>query len=826
MLLSYLKLSLRLLARNPFFTFINIAGLSIGFAAFIILWPYAQSELKSDQFHKDYKKIARLSRYYQYNEGKVDRGLYLAPHNSGIAKQFLNDYHEITDLTRIIPQEYFETFRQGFDKDLLIAVISKKKTKDFFREKNVAFADPNFFTFFSFPVVEGDAKYFLSRPNTVVLSEKNARKYFGNKSPINSLIYLNDTIPLTVTGVFKDLPRNTHMDFEMIMSTAGINALDLTGWMTNWFSLAYIKVRDDVNFTTLQNKINEQKEKIYGICPNCPENSFTSAYLQPLQEVVFTNLTGNPFTSKSKHLLITLEVLSFIILLLAWINYASLSIYQLKKRIHEIGTRKVVGARGKDLAIQFLTEAILINAISFLIGLTLVQLIETPIETWFNFYVINWHQLTISAIGITLIMPLLGFLIPCIYPIIISMRKQSILLLKKGASTGSLSWISTIVTIQYVSAIVLLVWIGIVYFQLDMILSKSIGIEKEGVVVIDCPLAQRKDFQNKLDYFLDQTTSMDGVQSVSISKSVVGDAAHYGIPVQRNKNDIEWGLDTNGGVDENFLKTYGIKLLYGRNFQSEMPADKNAILLSRAAVFRMGFSSPQEAIGAKLILPWSDRDDVEVVGIYEDYEFRPFFAGVFQKERGSFLSYKDHLVRDFYPSKISVKLNLSMTKECLGRIEKLYKEVFPQDIFRSFVLDENISQHYQGEKTARNQITIFTLIAIGIACLGLLGLISNKIIEKTKEIGIRKVLGAEPFHIAQILLNTTTKQVVTAMLIGIPIAYILTSQYLEKFSERIPLQWWHFALPIVILVVIMFTTIVSVLLKAARSNPVDALKHE
>jgi putative ABC transport system permease protein len=455
-----------------------------------------------------------------------------------------------------------------------------------------------------------------------------------------------------------------------------------------------------------------------------------------------------------------------------------------------------------------------------------VQLVKGHAEKWLTFYSVPWNELPVSTTWISIALFLAGIIITSAYPILVSFSNRSMLVVKKNWSYRSPQWINIIVTAQYSTAIVLLILIICVYFQLNLILSKPIGIEKDGVIAIDCPLQQRDNFITRLDYFVSKAQTIEGIDAATISKNVAGDWVGYGVPLQRIRNEIEFGLDTNGGVDENFLDVFGIKLLHGRNFQRGMPADRNAILVSRYATARLGFSTPEEALGAKLILPWYGNEDVEVIGVYEDYEFQPFLLNYNHGPRGSFLSYGNSMMPDYFPSKISVRTTYEELESSLKALEDLFEETFPQDTFRWTFVDENIQKHYTTEKVARNQIGVFTLIAIGIACLGLLGLISNKVVEKVKEIGIRKVLGAELHHIVRLLLNTTMQQILIAAAISIPLAYYLAKLYLEKFSERITLQWWHFAFPLVALVVIMFGTIATIVWKAARSNPVEALKYE
>lgn len=828
MLFNYLKLAFRLLIRNPFFAFINFLGLSVGFAAFLVLWPYTQSELETDQFHQNAERIGRLSRHLEVKSTTHNVNLNLPDNPCGVALQIAHEFSDIKELTRIVPQSNFEQAKIGCGQDVFFSILNERSTKKNFREQKTAFADANFFQFFSFLLVIGDPTYVLAQPSTAVLSQTTARKYFADTNPIDKIIYLNDSIPLKVTGVFKNLPKNTHLVFDIVVSASGVKAFDLPGLEESIWGYSYIKINDGVDFDKLQLAINKHKERLYRSCTDCGAASayVNSVLVQSLNDVIFNDLPNNTFTAKSKYSLIILRTLSFVILALAWINYICLSIKMLHKRLPEMGTRKVVGAFGSDYVFQFLVEATVINLSSFILALTFVQLAKEPLQQLFKFYIADWSSLSLETIGFIGLAVCSGIFVTGLYPTLVSQRRKPVELLKTLKLNSEPWWIKSIITLQYTAAISLLLWIGTVYFQLDFILSKSIGIEKNGVLVVDCPLNQKSGFKSKLSYLMDEAVHIDGIQGVTISKSVVGDHVGWGVSVRRNREAVDYGLNTNGGVDENFIPLYGIRLTAGRNFQTDKPVDQKSILLSEKATTRLGFASPADAIGEKVFLPWYNRE-AEVIGVYEDYEFRPFLTDrKGTKGMVSFLTYKDYMVPDFYPSKISVKANFEKLDLLIPSLEKLYKTAFPGEIFQWAFLDENISQHYANEKIFRNQIVLFTLIAIGIACLGLLGTVSNKAVEKTKEIGIRKVLGAKMYETARILLSTSIKQVVVASIISLPAAYYLTEQYLLNFTDRVALQWWYYVLPVSLLVLIMLATIASVVWKAAHTNPVEALRYE
>ncbi|HEX6893133.1 MAG TPA: ABC transporter permease [Chryseolinea sp.] len=824
MLLSYIKLSLRLLSRSPFITAINIVGLSIGFAAFYILWPYAHAELTTDRFHKDYERIARLTWHHRWTDNKLDwQESDNAVNFCGVAKHIADEFKEVEELTRLVGQGGFQKALQGTGDKVFMAVYERDSTKHFFREEKVAFADPNFFQFFSFPLEKGDPALVLMQPGTVVLSQEVSRKYFGASDPVNSIIYLNDSLPLKVTGVFEALPRNTYFHFDMVISTAGLDEIDdrfpSTFDNPTWMGENFIRIREGVSFANLQQQIDARRKIFY----NNIENADPTVNVEPLKDIAFSDSSlGQVY--KPRPALIVLAALSFVILFLAGTNYVSLSISTLHKRMPEVGTRKVVGAGRKDFAVQFFVESAIINLFALALSLTLIQLVKYPAEYLFHFYVVEWKTIIDEHFAIFLIVPLTTIVLTGLYPVVISSRKDAVVLLKRLRGSETPWWIKSLITFQYASAIVLLIWVVAVYFQLDYILSKNLGINKSGVITVNCPLNRTEDFNSKLEYFVNEAYKVNGVRIASLSKSIMGDGG--GLPqfAQRKEGAAIVGLFSNGGVDENFLGLYGIRLLEGRNFSSNGPSNQKTVLLSNEAIKRLGFSSPSEAIGARIILNYTVKD-VEIIGVYDEYEYLPFFAHL-QKSPGTLLTYKNTIEQDQPASKISFRIDLQETASIVARLAELYKSVFPIEAFTWVFLDQNIRRNYAQEQITRNQIILFTFLAIGIACLGLLGTTSNKVVEKTKEIGIRKILGAPLHQIALLIINTSLKQLLISIVIGVPLAYLLVEKYQERYSERMEFSWWHYALPVAMLIVIMILTIAGTLVKASRTNPVESLRSE
>jgi putative ABC transport system permease protein len=831
MILNYVKLAFRLLSRNLLSTLINVAGLSIGLASFYILWTYSQYELRTDQFHSDYRRIARLARHVRWSEGGAVQDAKVISYRTGFTRAIANEIPEITDFTRILPQQTFLSVTHGMEGTIFISVEQSGKEKEFYPEKGIAYADPNIFQFFSLPVVNGDPATMLSAANTAALSERIARKYFGNERPENKIIYLNDSVPFKVTGVFRDLPRNTHLAFDILLSSAEIKPMDDVGWdLTAWWGYCYVKLREGSDFKAVEKKIHAMNGGLYDACPHCFGSNTT--VLQSIDEVVFERNAADIFPTRSYSLLIILSALSFVVLGLAWINYATLSVSLLNKRRKEMGTRKVVGAGGQDLAVQFFIEALILNIISIAVALTIVQVTKGPAENLFHFYLPGWMELPLSTWMTISGVFALGVLITGIYPVVITRKIKAIDLLKKLAGASSPNWPNVLVAFQYAAAIAILGWVTTVYFQLNFVMSRDVGFDKDGVIVIDAPLKQDVDgFSTTLQYFIEESRKVNGVNDATLSNSVAGDdsGTFYGLPVKRSPGQLEFGMDSNGGVDERFLSFYGVKLVAGRNFLPDNPADRESIMISHDAAVHLGFRSSEEALGAKLYLPWQKNIAGTVIGIYEDYEFRPFLVDYESDaplERGSLLTYKNYLVPTFLPAKISVKVKVRELTNVMEKLSRLFNEVFPSENFHWRVLNENINRHYDNEKIARNQIMLFTVLAVGIACLGLLGIISNKIIQKTKEIGIRKILGAEPFHVVCLLMNVTIQQIIIAAVAGMPLSYLIANIYLQRYSVRIDISWWHFALPVCLLFTIMLLTVMTTVLKATGRNPVDSLRHE
>ncbi len=545
--------------------------------------------------------------------------------------------------------------------------------------------------------------------------------------------------------------------------------------------------------------------------------------------VTISNEDG--FYPKSKATLLILQVVSILILLMAWINYINLSISRTSKRVKELATRKVIGALTSDFIKQFLIESFAINSLALALAITLLQIIRTPFLTLFNIHVVEFSALSMESSFLIILIITGGIFITGLYPVFITMGNHPRSLITMNSKPiGKRLLPSILTTVQFMAAISLILWGSIVFLQLHYILHKEIGIDKNAVIIVEGPVIKSIHYVQDVESLKSQILAYPQVKNVAFSNAMAGDVVGGNFYIKTFGSDNPYGVDLNGGVSENYVNFYGIKLLAGRNFIKDDRDD--VVVISRITSERVGFKNPEEAIGASINarLYRQEWKVVEIVGVIEDYRitsyFRPHEGNPLANGRGLCLTYKNKLFPELIPEKIAIKIFTENIDETVSTIESSFENIFPGNVFTWYFLDDHVNRFYGNEKIARNQIILFTILAIGIACMGLLGMIANKVDEKTKEIGIRKVLGARMHQIAQILLDTTVRQFTVATLIGIPVAYYFVQQYLQKFSERVTLHWWHYAIPVGLLLFIMFITIASVLFKAARTNPVDSLRYE
>lgn len=826
MLLNYIKISFRLLARSPFFTFINISGLSVGFAVFFILWPFTQSELESDQFVKDFKKIVRPIEDFEWtDDGGANWGhLNIAVTGSNLAPQ-LRRFDEVEDVTRYIPQSFFwPSVTHQLREELVAKVNGHGESEKIIKIETAICADQNFFEFFGFPFIEGEGTKALKEVTSVALSERVSKNLFGGERALGKTLRVNQT-DFLVTGVFKDIPANSHFRFDYVFSNVAV--LDTWDARLDLWLFQYYKMKGDP--ARMAEIVNENKELLLGDFLKKNPHVRLHYSAQPLSEVAFSQgYSADVFKAKSRLTLRMLAGVSIVVLLMAWMNYVNLTVAQSRTRLKEIAARKVSGALIRDLFLQFCCQSAVVNVLAVAVGLTIIQIIRVPFEQLLNIQIVSFENLKVETLALFSSILLTGILVTSGYTAWVTSRHSARRLLANDVPVGKQSLSLFLTTTQYAAALCMIASVFVMNDQLEFILNKDLGVDRENILIVDSPvLGLEGKKRGGTALFAGMLRSESTVKNATVSSKICGDVP-LSIELRRQGSEIHFGLDSQGGIDEGFIPTFDLKLLAGRNFLKDEP--KPCVIISRLASQRLGFKTPNEAVGAFVEGTVSFESQThEIIGVIEDYRTTPWLMSEGSSEavtgRGQALFYYDLIHPGYIPAKISIKVG-NTRPEVISRIENLYHETFPGNVFNWFYLDDNINRQYGDQRVARNQIIVFTLLAIGVACLGLLGMISNKLSEKVKEISVRKILGAQTHHILKVLLGSTGIQVCIALVIGTPVAWRISRAYLQNYTEQIAIQWWHLAVPVFILVLLMIMTVSSVLWKAARNNPVDSLKHE
>lgn len=838
MLYSYFKLAVRLLTRNPSFTAVNIGGLAVGFASFFALWSYSISELKSNQYLRDSDRIARIGTYWQWTDdgGKTRAHNTFGFTKADLAARFQDDFPEVADKTRILQQSFFRPDMVPHDKQITLSTVGKIPEERVFKEDKVIYADENLFRMFSLPLIYGIADNVLREAGSVVLSERLAKKYFDEANPLGELLRLNDSISLQVTGIFKNLPHHTHFDFEAAIS----NQPYLSEWEAAYFGATqtYVKFRKGSSMQEFEKKVNQKTAEYFSKVLQTRPNVNPSLFVQPLKDIAFSkSYEGDEFTPRSKTVLSAICFSSVVILGMAWCNYLNLWIARSAKREKELATRKVNGANGKDFFFQFITESSIINILSVVLAITILQLTKIPFQVLFNIHIDALWRIEALTGAMFLLAMILSTLLTGLYPALVAITKQPKELLQHSKTPKPKARLSSILAvIQYTSATIAIVWATIVCLELNHVLDGDMGFDRENVMVIESPIKKNDDFVSQLDVLSNRLLRQQPIKQVTYGKFMPGDNVGSGKQIRRLGTVNAVGVDYNG-VSEAFVPFFGLRMVAGRNFITDDRGD--VVLVSRSAATRLGFGDPESAVGSMLeadqgFQQRSWTPPVEIIGVFDDFRIASFFESAgnrtqYENEhqsRGILLAYKNHLFPDFVPEKIALKVHPRDLDTMIVTARKEFQTVFPGEVFSWSFLDESINIVYQNEKIVRNQILLFMALAVTIACLGFLGMIMHATVSRTKEVGIRKILGASLSHIGRLILQSSLIQFLAALALGLPIAAYMGEIYMQKFSARVPLYWWHYASPVVLLALVMLGTVITVVWKAAKTNPAQTLKRE
>ncbi|WEA02247.1 ABC transporter permease [Mucilaginibacter sp. SJ] len=805
MIKNYLRSALRNIARHKFISFINIFGLTIGLTCCLLILTYIVKELSYDKFNHNAPNIYRVSRSFNTADGIVNLHLgAVAPPFGPLLK---NEFPDIKKVTRLFP-----------NGDVVLRYKEKLLV-----EKGSYFADENFLSFFDLKTVAGDPKTALSEPYTVMMTEDMARKYFGNEDPINKEIRLDNTANFKVTGIFKPFPANSQMHPQMLLSFNTLNDDKVYGrnqLATNWGNnsfFTYLLLPDHYNIDRISSQFPAFIDK-YMNSPGQPRQSkFTQLHIQRFLDIhLHSHLDDEVEQNGDIKRVYIFSAIALFILLIACINYMNLSTARSTLRAKEIGIRKVIGAQQKEIITQFLSESVLITYFSLVLALIL---------TWLLLPLINgFSELGLSIISLfkpsilvsVLLLPLVIGLISGIYPAIFMSSFKPIKVLKGilKVGSGNISFRKVLVVVQFSISIILIVATTIVFQQLKYIQTKSLGFNKDHLVTLGgIPANQFEAF--RADLLRDPAVKDIGRSSRIPSGRLLDD---QGVSVFDGDKPLPVKADIKCiNADYGFIPTYGIKIAAGRNFSREFATDSNNFVINASAVSALGWKSPESAIGKDMSYGGVKG---KVIGVVNDFHFESLHQNIIPllMEMPSFAnnSYR----------RITVKIDGNRINSALATLGQTWKKYQPETPFEYSFLDERFQKLYNSEQEQGNLFTIFSCLAIFIACLGLFGLSAFTISQRVKEIGVRKVLGASIPQIVTELSKDFLKLVIIAAVIALPIAWYAMSKWLLDFAFRINIQWWVFVMAGVIALIIAFATISYQSIKAAMANPVKSLRSE
>jgi putative ABC transport system permease protein len=805
MLKNYIKTALRNLFRNKLYSFLNIAGLAIGIACCVLILFYVQDELSFDRFHENSDNIYRLVPTFTTSE----RTMYMATNAHVQGPMLKSEFPEVLNYVR------FTSY--GSRK----SIQYKEMT---FNEEKFLWADDTLFDVFSFKLVKGSPKDALVKPNSLVITEEMAEKYFGDEDPMGKTLLVNNDALYMVTGMMENVPKTSHMrpDFFASFSTldlkpTGNTTQDLL-MQINYYT--YLLLRDGADYEDLEQRFTESLNTHIGAFLKNVGGS-AELELQPLKSIYLHSDREDEIERTGDIAYVYLfSGIGLFILLLACLNFMNLSTARSANRAKEVGLRKVVGALRSQLIKQFLGESMILTLIAVIFSLILV-FFSMPVfksisgkDLGMDYF--SNPVLLAGLFGLFVIVSLIGgsypaFFLSAFRPVEVIQGK-----LKRGAKSSVLR--IALVSLQFTVSIVLIIGTLIVSQQLNYVKNRKLGYDKDHVVSFRM---RNPETQRKYEAIKNDLIQHPSILDVSASTTIPLGASDFSVHHPVGKPEDEIIMLFAQIVDEDFIGTYKMEIVQGRNFSKEFPTDpEEAIIINEAAVNKLGWQDI--AIGKQIerFTSLTTRRKYRIVGIVKDYHFQSLHREIQP------LVLFNRAPYDFSYNRMSVRVKPENIQETIGFLKSKWKEFDSQYPFEYAFVDDQYDELYRAEERLGQLFGYFTALAIVIGCLGLFGLTSFAAEQRTKEIGIRKVLGASVQGVVWMLVREFTKWVLLAVLIAWPVGYLVMNSWLQNFFYRINVGFDTLILAALLALIIAIITVSYQAVKAALANPVDSLKYE
>ncbi len=809
MIHNYFKSTFRNIVKNKTYSVLNIMGLALGIAACLFILQYVSYERSYDKFHANHPDLYRVL-YKVYRNGELNIDCAAAVPRVG---PFMKEkMPQVIDYARVYPMGGVVTYG-----DIQ------------YREDRMHMTDPSFLQMFTFPLVKGDPASALIDPNKVVISESVARKYFGNEDPLGKILEVDGEHQVEVSGVAMDVPDNSHFKFDFLISYETLNnqtrnddgsASSETAW--GWYDFnTYVLLQPGSDPAVFDKQFEEFLYEERG--EDFEEYNFKAEFpLQPITDIhLYSNLLqeSEPEEQGDGQAVSFLTIIAFFILLIAWINYVNLSTARSIERAREVGVRKTLGATPRQLVYQFLTESLVLNLIALLIALGIVVI-----------GIQSFNQLTASSLDLAflsdpffwlviLAVLIIGSIISGLYPafVLSSFKPVSVFSGQLSMGTSGNGMRRALVVFQFAASVTLIASTIIVYQQLAHMRNIDLGFDMTETLVVEGPAVFGIDslFASTSKSFKHELLQHPGISSVTSASNVPGDEIFWTNGIKREEEpDDQFTTIYNVGVDYEYFPTYDIDIIAGRNYLESHSTDTGSLVLNEAAIKMLGFPSADEAIDQRVTFWGRPKSIIGVVDNYNQMSAKTQVAPIA-------FPLATRAAR-FY----TIKMDGEDYQSAFNSAQSTYEAFFPGNPFDYFFLDDFFNRQYENDRTFSRVFILFAIFAILVACLGLFGLSSFTVLKRSKEIGIRKVLGAGVSSIVQLLSREFIMLIIVANLVAWPVTYFLMSRWLENYATRITPGVSVFIISGVLVLVIAMLTVSQKIISTALTNPVEAIRDE
>ncbi len=823
---NHLQVALRNILKRKGYTIFNILGLSIGITCCLLIFQYVAYQRSYDAFHEKAKQVVRL-RLDLHDQGKLT--MQSATVYPGLGSIMKKEFPEVENYCRLIDTRISWLKNEMVQNNIVLA-NDEKNVKAL--ENKGFYADQSFLDMFTIPLIEGSRSQLLNGPNKIILSESTAKKYFSNEDALGKKITVREggnTYYNEVTGVFKDYPANSHLAFDYLISYSTfvnmVRSLGAPKWLDpenslSWYDYyVYLQLQPGTNQKRFDSKLVSFSDRYLNNAYSRAHNNRQDLYTMPLKDIhLYSHYNEEAGVNDDGKSVSFLFLVAFLIILIAWINYTNLATARSLERAKEVGVRKVLGALRKNLVGQFLTESFLLNLSAVIVALILAflftpsfnKLIGSTSTGIFHLPALYWEGF------ICLFIP--GAFVSGIYPAFVLSGFHPIAVLKglfKNSTSGMVIRKGLIIG-QFATSIILIAGTIIIYQQVNFMRNQKLGADINQTLVLDGPGAnQDSSYQSSFQSFKNNVMQIGGIRSITASSGVMGKEIYMTngayLVNSKDKNPLTFYTLY---VDNDFLSSYDMKFRAGRNFSQDNPSDKKAVVLSEEAIKLFGINNPEKALN-QIISNY--HDSLKIIGVVTNYHQ----LGL-SKAMLPVIFIPKPEVNNFY----SIKFQTADVHQIISSVEKVWNKYFPENPFSYFFLDDLYNAQYKADGQFGKVFGLFAFLAIIIASFGLLSLSAYNVLQRTKEIGIRKVLGASVQHIIYLLSKDFLMLVCIAFIVAVPVTWLVMNSWLHDFAYRINISWWIFLVAGSVAILIALITISFQAIKAAIANPVKSLRSE